>query len=184
MITNFYQCPYCRRGEGVVAIDTAAAVVWLGQHPDATDFFVSEHPEQRVVRFDADRVDVKQCPHFISGSINIECSHLTPDDELQKEQAIIAELAHPWFADQDTDHSLDRFLWSEVLASDGDGTFLLTTPYHIQRVDCEHEDVEPDGSARQFRFYGRMIAAMEPDQFFLEFRAGAEQCWSAVPTGS
>jgi len=183
VIKSFYQCPYCRCGDGDVVIDTAAEVVWPGQHPDATDFFVSEHPEQRVVRFDA-RVDGKQCPHLIGGSLNIECNHLTLDGDRQEERAFIAELTHPWFADHDTDQGLDRFLWAEVLSSLSDGTFLLTTPFHIKRVDCEHEEVEPDGSARQFRFYGRMIAAMEPDQFFAELRAGAEQCWSAVPTGS
>ena len=66
VIKSFYQCPYCRCGDGDVVIDTAAEVVWPGQHPDATDFFVSEHPEQRVVRFDA-RVEVSSARTLSAG---------------------------------------------------------------------------------------------------------------------
>jgi hypothetical protein len=184
MFKQFYSCPYCQRRSGTISIDTTAAVAWLDQHPGGCDFYVNKCPQQNIVRFDRDQLNGQQCPHLIAASINIEHLLVSVDGKTLVEQAFIAELIHPWFADHDTDCGLDRFLWAEVLSSLSDGTFSPTTPFHIQRVEIEHEEVELDGSSRQFRFYGRMIAAMEPEQFLLELRAGAEQCRSAAPIGS
>lgn len=171
-IRHHCHCPYCNHGEGAIGVDLDAAGAWLTQNVEST-FFISAHPGQRVVVFNPDRANGRQCFHIIGGSINIVFQKVSPDRIVQAEGELIAELTHAWFRDHDIDHGLDGFLW-EIISHDPELHYKPTTPYHVKWMDHEYDEVAPDGSSLHFRLFGKMIMARDPGQFLEELKLNAE----------
>ena len=179
-LKTHYACPYCPSGKGVIAVDPAATIAWLDQHPGQLDFYVEEHPEQRVIVFDPDQPAGRQCPHIIAGSINIMLGRSLPRDGFRKISELTAEMTHPWFTINDPDHRFDCFLW-QIVVGNHEPHQKPRAIHRVDKVKTSHQVPREGNVPWSIRMAGFIVVAMHAEEFFEGLKTCAEIYWRGDP---
>jgi hypothetical protein len=171
-VRSLFQCPYCPRRTGVVAVDLDAARA--GRYPPGLPggyAHVVGGPVPPPVVFDPDLAAGRPCPHLVDFTVAGFANRAARGGGAPRR---VSDFCVDWrseaFDRGDPGGDAHRFLWEVVDDDGGDQGYRPSTPYVLRWVDRTFRSA---GS----RLYVDMgccsfVAALHPEQFLRELLDG------------
>lgn len=136
-LLKFDHCPFCSRGDGTIAVDTAAALTWCPPAGQNEETLINHAPDQPVVLF-MDRQEIsKPCEHLAYLLLDVGRGTgptWANSFTLTWLNADLLEGAPPYSRLND--------VW-EMVVEKAEPAQVLVTPYRVRRPVRECEVVEP-----------------------------------------
>lgn len=172
-VRSLFQCPYCPRGTGVVAVDCDGT--HAGRYPPGLPggyAHVAGGPVPPIVVFDPDLPVGGPCPHLVEFTVAGFANRIARSGGDPRR---VSDFCVDWqseaFASGDRGGDAHRFLWDVVADDTGDDQgYRPSTPYVLRWVDRTFRSA---GSP----LYVRMsccsfVAALDPERFRRELLDG------------